>query len=341
MKILKPTFILLINLLFLSAAYIIAQETKETPPPPPGGSGFRVCTTSDMYDRSTESVVMFYQIAREKPDLVITTGDITGDGPGGQQEVDSRFHGVMLWSQEAAWMPAWGNHDWEYGDINDLRTVKGRFDIPNPGTMYDAPEISCCGEDWGWFDYGNTRFISYPEPYTSGTWDEWKVRAAPVFREVQYDRNITFIVTFGHRSAYTSIYRRSPGNGRIRQILNDFNSFNSKYVLDLSGHNQQYECYLTDDGMTYIVNSPTGSYFHEGFQEPVKPSNCAFRAIQYGVLVLDFSDKMIQGRLLCSVPCMTSGDPDYMPLEEDYCDEPGNVIDAFTLEAGKQNAINE
>jgi hypothetical protein len=257
--------------------------------------------------------------------------DVTGAGPDGQQEVVSRFHDAMLWSQDAAWMPAWGNHDWEYEDIDDLRTLKGRFDIPNPGTMSDAPAVSCCGEDWGWFDYGNARFISWPEPYTSSTWEEWKAQVTPVFSEAQRNPKIKFIVTFGHQSAYTSIYRRSPGNLLIRPVLNDLRASYSKYVLDLSGHNHQYERYQIDNGMTYIVNSTTGSYYHEGWQDPVKPENCACRVIHYGVLVLDFSEHAIKGRLLCSVHCMKSGDPDYMPLEDDVCDEPGTVIDSFTI----------
>ena len=228
-------------------------------------------------------------------------------------------------------MPAWGNHDWEYEDIDDLRTVKGRFDIPNPGTMSDAPAVSCCGEDWGWFDYGNTRFISYPEPYTSSTWEEWKAQVIPVFSDAQNNPDIKFIVSFGHRSSYTSIHRRSPGNKRIRPVLNALRLSHSKYVLDLSGHNHQYERYQIDNGMTYIVNSPTGSYFHEGWEEPEKPSNCAYRVIHYGVLVLDFSENAIKGELLCSPHCLKSGDPDYMPLEEDVCDEPGTVLDSFTI----------
>jgi predicted MPP superfamily phosphohydrolase len=307
-------------------------------PPLPGKADFRVCLTSDMHQRSTESIAMFYQIAQLKPDLVLTTGDITGAGPDGQQEVVSRFHDVMLWSQSTAWMPAWGNHDWEYEDKDDLRTLKGRFDIPNPGTISDSPAISCCGEDWGWFDYGNTRFISIPEPYTSSTRDEWKIQVTPVFAEAQNDPNIKFIITFGHRSAYTSTFRRSPGETDLRIILNDFRANHSKYVLDLSGHNQQYERYQTENGMTYIVNSPTGSYYHEGWESPDKPANCAFRVIHYSILALDFSKNAIRGRLLCSVHCMKSDDPDYMPLEENVCDEPGMVLDSFTITCPKKRS---
>ena len=320
-----------VNTLYYYKVGTVGKRHKFKTPPPPGQAGFRIVTTSDIHDRSPECVAMFYQISLLKPDVVITTGDVTGAGPGGQDEVVSRFHDAQLWSQEAAWMPSWGNHDWEYEDIDDLRTAKGRFDIPNSGNMSDAPAISCCGEDWGWFDYGNTRFISYPEPYTSSTWEEWKAQVTEVFSEAQNDPNIKFIISFGHRSSYTSIYRRSPGNSRIRTVLNDLRSANSKYVLDLSGHNHQYERYQIDNGMTYVVNSPTGSYFHEGWDEPVKPENCAYRVIHYGVLVLDFSENAIEGRLLCSPHCLKSGDPDYMPLEEDVCDEPGSVLDSFTI----------
>jgi hypothetical protein len=304
-------------------------------PPHPGKADFRICVTTDMHDRSAECIAMFYQIALLKPALVLTTGDVTGAGPSGQQEVVSRFHDAMLWSQSAAWMPAWGNHDWEYDYIDDLRTLKGRFDIPNPGTISDGPAVSCCGEDWGWFDYGNTRFISIPEPYTSSTWEEWKKQVTTVFMDAQNNRSINFIITFGHRSAYTSTLNRSPGEMDIRIILNDFRASFSKYVLDLSGHNHQYERYQPDNGMTYIVDVSTGSYYHEGWDSPEKPDDCAYRAIHYGILVLDFSKNKIQGRLLCSVNCMVSDDPDYMPLEEDICDEPGTILDAFTIKKQK------
>ena len=300
-------------------------------PPLPGKAGFRVCTISDIHERSTECIAMFYQIALLKPAFVMATGDVTGAGPDGQQQVAYRFHDAMLWSQTAAWMPAWGNHDWEYSDIDDLRTLKGRFDIPNPGMISDGPEISCCGEDWGWFDYGNTRFISYPEPYTSASWGEWKNQVEPVFSEAQKDPHIRFIVTYGHRSSYTSTYRRSPGDLRLRPILNDLRVAHSKYLLDLSGHQHQYERYQPENGMTFIVNSTTGSYYHEGWETPDKPTDCAKRIIHYSVLVLEFTENTIRGKLLCSVNCLKSGDPDYMPLEENVCDEPGTVIDSFTI----------
>lgn len=299
-------------------------------PPPAGTAGFRVCAMSDMHESSMECLAIFDQVANLKPDLVITPGDLTGAGPDGQQEVSARFHDAMVWSQSAAWMPAWGNHDWEYTDIDDLRTYKGRFDIPNPGTISSSPSISCCGEDWGWFDYGNTRFISLPEPWDSSTRTEWSSQVKPVFSSAQDDPNIKFIVTFGHRSSYTSTFRRSPGEESLRTILDGFNTLYSKYRLDLSGHNHQYERYLLANGMTYIITSTAGSYYHEGWDSPTKPSECAYRAIHYGILVLDFSDNTIRGQFICSVNATNSG-VDYKPLEEAVCSKSGEVIDTFIL----------
>lgn len=299
-------------------------------PPAPGKSGFRVCLTSDIHEASKECLAMFDQIAELKPEIVITTGDVTGAGPDGQQEVSQRFHDAMVWSLSAAWMPAWGNHDWEYTDVDDLRTLKGRFDIPNPGTISTSPAISCCGEDWGWFDYGNVRFISYPEPWTSESWKEWTNQVTGVFESAEKNPKIKFVITFGHRSGYTSTIRRSPGDLHLRNILDSLHVSFTKYKLDLSGHNHQYERYNLPSGMSYIVNSSTGSYYHEGWDNTIKPPDCTFRAIHYGILVLDFTDETIEGRFICSKNSTQPG-PDYMPLEEPVCEQPGTVIDSFII----------
>ncbi|HLP74185.1 MAG TPA: metallophosphoesterase family protein [Bacteroidales bacterium] len=309
------------------------NQVKEFKTPPlPGTAGFRIVLTTDMHEGSAETLSMFAQIAGLKPDIVLTTGDITGAGPDGQKNVSQRFHDAMAWSQTAAWIPAWGNHDWEYDTIDDLRTYKGRFDIPHPGTISESPAISCCGEDWGWFDYGNTRIISLPEPWESSVRSEWLTQVAPVFEEAQENPQIKFIITFGHRSAYTSTNRRSPGEQSLRTMLDKLHADYPKYKLDLSGHNHQYERYLLPGDMTYVVNVSTGSYYHEGWQTPEKPENCAFRAIHYGILVLDVSENSIDGRLECSAGSTQQG-PDYKPLEEMVCKNSGDIIDSFVIEA--------
>ena len=97
------------------------------------------------------------QIASDNPAFVLAVGDLTYADGHGQAHVDQHFNDVMSWSQTAAYMPAWGNHEWEPGD--DLRNYYGRFDIPNQHASPGAPSLGCCGEDWGWFDAGGVRFI--------------------------------------------------------------------------------------------------------------------------------------------------------------------------------------
>lgn len=308
------------------------EVQKFKTPTLPGKAGFRIVLTTDMHERSSENLLMFSQIAALKPDIVMTSGDITGAGPDGQKNVSERFHDAMVWSQSAAWMPAWGNHDWEYDTIDDLRSYKGRFDIPHPGTISGSPKISCCGEDWGWFDYGNTRIISLPEPWESSVRTEWLAQVTSVFSDAQKNPDIKFIITFGHRSAYTSTNRRSPGEKSLQTILNKLHSDYPKFKLDVSGHNHQYERYLLPGEMTYVVNVSTGSYYHEGWETPEKPEYCVFRAIHYGILVLDISDDSIAGRLECSAGTNQTG-PDYLPLEEQLCSSPGAIIDSFSIKA--------
>ncbi len=299
-------------------------------PPIRGSSGFRICSISDMHETSNASKAIFNQIVDLQPDMVITTGDLTGAGPRGQQEVSNRFRDAMVWSQTVAWMPCIGNHDWEYTDFDDLRTYKGRFDIPNPGTSISSPEISCCGEDWGWFDYGNTRFISIPERWNSSTtWQNWAQDVIPIFESAQIDYDINFIVTYGHQSAFTSAKGRYGGSGTLQNILMGLRGTFPKYKLDLSGHNHQYERYLQGNGLTTVINSTAGSAYR-GWEDANRPGNCNFRAIHYGIVVLDFFENEIKGKFVCSMNTDQTG-KSYDQLEEEICPEVGSEIDAFSI----------
>ena len=114
------------------------------------------------------------QVAADNPAFVLVPGDLTYAEPLGQAAADQHFNDVMAWSMQAAYMPAWGNHEWENAATDDLRNYKGRFVLPNPQTSPGAPAPGCCGEDWSWFDAGGVRFISYPEPYSGSTWTNWQ-----------------------------------------------------------------------------------------------------------------------------------------------------------------------
>ena len=73
------------------------------------------------------------------PDFVLALGDLTYANAHGQSVVDQHFNDVMVWSVDAAYMPAWGNH--EYGSpqpdsvpgaVRDtMENYKGRSFIAN------------------------------------------------------------------------------------------------------------------------------------------------------------------------------------------------------------------
>jgi len=148
-----------------------ADHTFRTPRRP-GASNFVVTVEGDIGDAGTYPRVAVVQqlIANQHPAFTLAVGDLTYANSHGQAVVDRHFNDVMVWSQDAAYMPAWGNHEWD-SSSDDLRNYKGRFDLPNPQTSPGSPSVSCCGEDWYWFDYGNVRFIAYPEPF-SGAWSD-------------------------------------------------------------------------------------------------------------------------------------------------------------------------
>jgi hypothetical protein len=193
-------------------------------------------------------------IANGAPRFVLVAGDITY-GESNVARVDQHFNDVMIWSQDAAYMPAWGNHDWDTSTSvkAQLNEFEGRFDFPNshisPGA--DAAIGNGPGEDWYWFDYGNTRFIAYPEPY-SGAWSDWSNQAGALMEAAQAPgSNITFIVTFGHRPAYTSGHH-TP-DAALKGILDALGDSHGKFVLNVNGHSHNYERSYPQHGVVHVT----------------------------------------------------------------------------------------
>jgi hypothetical protein len=46
-------------------------------------------------------------VASKLPALVLVVGDLSYGNPNGQTAVDQHFDGMMAWSQNTAYMPAW------------------------------------------------------------------------------------------------------------------------------------------------------------------------------------------------------------------------------------------
>ena len=116
-------------------------------------------------------------------------------------------------------MPLWVNHELE--DRPELlRRLQSPVCVPQRGRGARNAADSGAGEDWYWFDYGNVRVIVYPEPYTADTWPEWAKQAESLFASAEADPALRFVITAGHRTAYSS--GRHGGNEQLRGILDGF-----------------------------------------------------------------------------------------------------------------------
>ncbi len=304
--------------------------------PQSGTSSFDILVAGDFGNGSIYSrmVGVQQQMAQETDArFVLAVGDLTYADTHGLPHVGLHFNDVMPWSRDVAYMPAWGNHEWDNPppQVDDLRNYKGRFDLPNPQTAVGTPAISNCGEDWYWFDYGNVRFIAYPEPWT-GAWADWNTRVQALMDAAQASSSIRFIVTFGHRPAYSSGHH--PGSGTLLTYLDALAASHSKYVLNLNGHSHNYERSFPQDGasanrfgVTHITAGTGGSNLER--QAPpacpwltcAQPSWSAVRYFHLGYLKLTFTASSIAGTFVCGPAS----------LADDVACAEGAVLDSFVL----------
>ncbi|MDX6256984.1 MAG: hypothetical protein QOJ11_3318 [Frankiales bacterium] len=258
------------------------------------------------------------QIAADAPDLVLGIGDLTYGEAHGQAAVDQHFNDVMGWSRTAAYMPAWGNHDWETSN-DDLRNYKGRFLIPNGRASASAPSLGCCGEDWGWFDAGGVRFISYPEPYTTSAWTDWAAQADAIVAAAQADSSIQYVVTFGHRPAFST--GNHTGDPRLAGLINTLGDKYSKLVLNINGHSHDYERFSPIHGVTHITAGGGGATLEPPWTS-LDPRT-AYRAMHLAHLRVDVTASAMTIAAICGP--QTSKD--------DMTCTQGSVIDTVTIQA--------
>jgi Calcineurin-like phosphoesterase/Purple acid Phosphatase, N-terminal domain len=280
---------------------------------------FRFVVEGDVGDsQSTPAVAATQsQIAAERPAFVIVAGDLTYGNDNGQAAVERHFDDVQVWSRSAAYMPAWGNHEWDTPDDDDLRNYKGRFALPNAQASPGAPSAGCCGEDWGWFDAGGVRFISYPEPYEDATWADWRARAARLIAAAERDPRIHFIVTYGHRPAYSSGYH--DGDPRLASILDAFGDRYRKYVLNLNAHSHDYERFLPIHGVVHVTAAGGGAPLETPWQR--NDPRTAFRIMHLEHVRIDVTPTRLRLQAVCGPA--SSDDERPCPL--------GRVIDSVTI----------
>ena len=272
-------------------------------PPPRGSSDFLVYAVGDIGSSLSYSrVVPVHSIIGDVygngfPDFALLVGDLSYGDINTAADVDQHFNDVMVWSRDAAYMPAWGNHEWNTSTTlpDHLNNYEGRFDFANSQTSPGTADIigNGPGEDWYWFDYGNVRFIGYPEPY-SGALSDWNGKARLLMDEAQADPAIRYIVTFGHRPAYAE----SSASSTLKTILDGLGDGHGKYVLNLCGHDHSYERSSPQHGVVHVVVG-TGHSSPSTFST-TQPSWSAFRAKQPGALKLRFTDAGITGEFICA-----------------------------------------
>jgi hypothetical protein len=298
-------------------------------PPTPGQGTFSFMAAAGMGAtvdfpevRSTHRL-----IARAKPAFVLGLGDLTYADIRTQVSVDRHFEDIMEWSLNTAYLPVWGEREWQTPSRDDLRNYKGRFALPNPQTSPGAPGPGCCGEDWYWFDYGNVRFISYPEPYAEGTWDDWARKAAPLFEEAERSPALTFTITMGHRPAYSST--RAAGDARLRALLDGFGARYRKYVLNLSGHAPAYERTKPQSHVVHVSTSiASGDLEHAdttcSWGDCKAPPFTAFRAIHHGFVRVWVRPRSLRVDATCVA---------FVPGRDDVRCPEGDIFDTFVIDA--------
>lgn len=285
-------------------------ESTFRTPPPRGDSGFWVAAEGDIGGPPTiypNALPTQEQIASDNPAIpgddrpafVLAVGDLAYGDQSSPQAVDDHFNAVMAWSRWAAYMPAWGNHE-DDSSLDDRNNYEGRFDFPNSQDSPDAPEAGGPGEEWMWFDYGHTRFISYPEPFT-GAWADWQAKADPIMAEAQADAAIRFIVTFGHRPAYSS-GSDHEGDEVLAQRQEALAALHPKYVLNVSAHSHHYERSdpALTGGIVQIVAGGGGATL--GGLKSSQPSWSAYRLDHLSHVKMLFLPDRIEGYAVCGPP---------------------------------------
>jgi len=273
--------------------------------PPAASSGFVFAAVGDMGDSGGQpgATAVNADLRIADPWFVLLLGDLSYADLRSQAAVDQHFEDVMSWSRRAAYMPAWGNHEWADPARDDLRNYKGRFALPHAAASPGAPAAGCCGEDWYWFDFGGVRFVIYPEPYSAETWPDWARKAEPLFKEAQDSASITFIVTAGHRPAYSSGHH--GGEPQLRAILDGFGRRFPKYVLNLNGHSHVYERTKPQAHVVHITAGTGGGALEHApnttclWDSCTPPPFTAYRAIHLGFLKITASPDQLRVEAIC------------------------------------------
>lgn len=226
-------------------------------------------------------------VASQNPDFVTHGGDIAVPNQCGLASLHRYYVDQQVWSTHAAFQIALGNHEHgrpAHGAPRDaitdsLANYKGRSFVthgqsvpgdragtttyPGCGAEVGRRTNTCHGEDWGWFRAGGVLFISYPEP-SWRAWQDWQGKAGALMARAQRNAAVDFVVTWGHRPAWsTSAQESDPG---LRSVLSALARRwsptpahpHGKYVLTVGHHAHGMEAFARIGGLTSITSAAGG-----------------------------------------------------------------------------------
>ena len=262
----------------------------------------------------------------DRPRFVLGIGDLSYADENTAASVDAHFNDVQAWSRDAAYMPAWGNHEWQCKTCNrpdNLNNYEGRFVLPNTQSVSGAAAAKGNGpaDDWGWFDYGNTRFISMPTTDMAGALAEWAVAVEPIMAAAQLEPKLTFIVVYGHFPAWHSGSDHSD-DPSLQAVLVSLRASFPKFVLSMHGHSHHYERWTSTatGGLVSLVLGGGGAAC--GGVKSSRPAGSVARSNELHHLKLAVHADRIEGWAVCGPPG---------PSNCSQGCSPGAVLDHWTI----------
>ena len=227
------------------------------------------------------------QVTASNPDFVTHGGDISYANDCGIGNVHRFFEDIAPIATRRALQFAWGNHEYGVADTSappgtprdSLANYKGRNYVANPQLLPNdtASQTShpgcpppaggtgngCRGYDWGYFKVGHALFITYPEPEPDA-YPDWQAKADLLMAAAQNNPNTSFIVTIGHRPAYSSaVSQVAPKLQAAVNALGDKYSpaarADGKYLLNIGHHVHGGEVIAPQHGVLQVTNGGGGA----------------------------------------------------------------------------------
>ena len=197
------------------------------------------------------------QVAKEKPDFLVLTGDLVGTG---SSDADWQVldHETEVWRQAGIHVfPVLGNHD-----TSGASQYFSRF-----------PDVR--NRPWYAVRTGNCYFIMLNSNVNSPDSQQWKWLVQQLENVPQ---GVQYLFVVQHHPALTRSSDRMPGGGhsvrpvdeRLASLLEERQKQLKIPVIVLAGHVHNYERYLRD-GVMYVTTGGGGATPHEIPRDPADP----------------------------------------------------------------------